>query len=124
MRLVIKETDTLCGEWTANYIAKKINSANPTKENPFVLGLPTGSSPLPVYKALVKLYESNKISFKNVVTFNMDEYVGLPPEHPQSYHAFMWDNFFSKIDIPSENVHILNGMATDLEKECTEYEKQ
>ena len=109
-------------QWAANYIAAKIHKANPTSEKPFVLGLPTGSSPLPTYKALIKLYESGVVSFENVVTFNMDEYIGLPREHPQSYHTFMWQNFFSHIDIKKENVHILNGMAEDPEAECKAYE--
>jgi len=110
-------------QWAANYIAAKINKANPTVENPFVLGLPTGSSPLLTYKALIKLYESGVISFKNVVTFNMDEYIGLSKDHPQSYHTFMWENFFNHIDIKKENAHILNGMAEDPEAECAAYEK-
>ena len=81
------------------YIAKRINDFNPTAKKPFVLGLPTGSTPLGTYNELIKLYEAGKVSFEHVVTFNMDEYVGLPEEHPQSYHRFMWDNFFSKINI-------------------------
>jgi len=109
-------------QWAANYIAAKINKANPTSEKPFVLGLPTGSSPLLTYKALIKLYESGVVSFENVITFNMDEYIGLPKDHPQSYYTFMWQNFFNHIDIKKENVHILNGMAEDPEAECRAYE--
>ena len=60
--------------------------------------------------------------FANVITFNMDEYVGLPEEHPESYHSFMWNNFFSHIDIKKENVNILNGNAKDLAAECENYE--
>lgn len=90
----------------------------------YVLGLPTGSTPLGTYAELIKLYEGGKVSFANVVTFNMDEYVGLPEDHPQSYHTFMWTNFFSKVDIRRENVNILNGNAPDLEKECREYEEK
>jgi glucosamine-6-phosphate deaminase len=67
-----------------------LNDFAPTAERPFILGLPTGSSPIPVYKHLIKLHREKGLSFKNVVTFNMDEYVGLPEEHPESYHAFMW----------------------------------
>jgi len=86
------------------------------------LGLPTGSSPLGAYKELTKLNEKGVVSFKNVVTFNMDEYVNLPKDHPESYHSFMWNNFFSHVDIPKENVNILNGNAPDLEAECASYE--
>lgn len=107
----------------AEYIIKRIKEANPTKENPFVLGLPTGSSPISNYKELIRRHKAGDISFKNVVTFNMDEYVGLPEDHPESYHYFMYENLFNHIDIPKENIHILNGNAPDLEKECEEYEK-
>ena len=123
MRLIIQPDANQMAQWAANYIAAKINKANPTPEKPFVLGLPTGSSPLLTYKALIKLYESGVVSFENVVTFNMDEYIGLPKEHPQSYHTFMWQNFFNHIDIKKENVHILNGMAEDPEAECKAYEE-
>jgi glucosamine-6-phosphate deaminase len=76
--------------------------------------LPTGSSPLPVYKELIAFYKDKSLSFEHVITFNMDEYVGLPHDHVQSYHFFMWSNFFSHIDIKPENAHILNGNAKDL----------
>jgi len=79
-----------------------------------VLGLPTGSSPLCTYRELISLYKEGYVSFEHVVTFNMDEYVGLPEEHPESYHSFMWNNFFSHVDIKKENVHILNGNAKKL----------
>lgn len=122
MRLIIQPDAKQMAQWAANYIAAKINKAKPTAEKPFKLGLPTGSSPLNTYKALIKLYESGAVSFENVITFNMDEYIGLPAEHPQSYHSFMWNNFFSHIDVKKENVHILNGMADDPEVECAAYE--
>ena len=124
MRLIIQpDANQMVFQWAANYIAAKINNAKPTSEKPFVLGLPTGSSPLLTYKALIKLNREGVVSFENVVTFNMDEYIGLPKDHPQSYHTFMWDNFFGHIDIKKENVHILNGMAEDLEAECMAYEE-
>ena len=94
-----------------------------TAERPFVLGLPTGSSPLGMYKALIEANKAGKVSFQNVVTFNMDEYIGLPEGHPESYHSFMWNNFFSHIDIKKEHVHILNGNAADPLKECADYEE-
>ncbi|MCQ2095232.1 MAG: glucosamine-6-phosphate deaminase [Bacteroidaceae bacterium] len=123
MRVIITKDYDQMSLWAANYVAQRIVEKNPTQENPFVLGCPTGSSPLGLYRNLIKLYESGRISFQNVVTFNMDEYVNLPVDHPQSYHSFMWNNFFSHIDIKKENVHILNGNATDLMKECEDYEK-
>ena len=123
MRVIIKNDFDDMSKWAADYVAKRINDYNPTPENPFVLGCPTGSSPLGLYKNLVNKYENGEISFKNVITFNMDEYVGLPEDHPESYHSFMWKNFFSHIDIKKENVHILNGNAPDLIAECDAYEK-
>ena len=123
MRLIIQPDSEQLSQWAANYVAAKINKANPTPDKPFKLGLPTGSSPLKTYAALIKLYETGVVSFENVITFNMDEYVGLPEEHPESYHSFMWNNFFQHVDIKKENVHILNGNAQDLQAECEAYEK-
>jgi len=124
MRIIIKKDSAEVGDWAATYIIDKINKANPTREKPFVLGLPTGSSPLPVYSELIRRHKAGGISFKNVITFNMDEYVGLPENHPESYHYFMFNNLFNHIDIPRENINILNGNAGDLEAECIEYEKR
>lgn len=123
MRLIIKDDYDACADWVANYMAKKIKDANPTEEKPFVLGLPTGSTPLGVYKKLIEFNKSGYISFKNVITFNMDEYVGLKEDNVQSYHYFMYTNFFNHIDIKKENIHILNGCAENLEEECQKYEE-
>jgi glucosamine-6-phosphate deaminase len=124
MRIIIKKNTEEVGDWAATYIIEQIKKARPTKDKPFVLGLPTGSSPLPVYKEFVKRYKAGEVSFKNVVTFNMDEYVGLPENHTESYRYFMFDNLFNHIDVPRENINILNGNAKDLEKECSDYEKR
>ena len=123
MRLIIKNNYTDCAKWTADYIAAKIIEAAPSAEKPFVLGLPTGSTPLGVYKRLIELNQKGIISFKNVITFNMDEYVGLEATHLQSYHYFMMENFFNKIDIKKENIHILDGMTDDPLGECKRYEE-
>ena len=120
MRLIIQKDYNSVSRWAANYISERINEK---KKNSFVLGLPTGSSPLGTYKELIDLHKKGSLSFAAVTTFNMDEYVGLPDDHPQSYHRFMWDNFFSHIDIDKNKVHILNGMAKDLTAECEAYEK-
>lgn len=122
MRLIIQENYDKLSKWAAEYVASRINAANPTPEKPFVLGCPTGSSPLGMYRALIELNREGKVSFANVVTFNMDEYCGLPQDHPESYHSFMWNNFFSHIDIPRDNVNILNGNAADIEAECRRFE--
>ncbi|POR35201.1 Glucosamine-6-phosphate isomerase [Tolypocladium paradoxum] len=122
MRLIIRDDAGAASTYVANYIADRIRVFNPTPENPFVLGLPTGSSPQGVYKILVQKFKAGEISFENVVTFNMDEYVGIPRDHPESYHSFMWKHFFSHVNIHPSNVHILNGNAPNLEAECVAYE--
>ena len=124
MRLIIEKNYTDVSRWAACYVASRINAACPTPEHPFVLGCPTGSSPLGMYRHLIELNKAGKVSFKNVVTFNMDEYCGLPRDHKESYYSFMWNNFFSHIDIPRENVNILNGNAADPEEECRKYEEK
>ena len=124
MRLIIEPDYATLSRWAACYVASRINAFKPTAERPFVLGCPTGSSPLGMYRNLIELYKEGKVSFRNVVTFNMDEYVGLSEDHPESYHSFMWNNFFSHIDIAKENVNILNGNAEDLKAECERFEKK
>lgn len=108
--------------YLAEYIIRKINEFGPTGSKPFVLGLPTGSSPEGVYARLIEGYKKGNVSFKNVVTFNMDEYLGLKPSNNQSYHYFMFNKFFNHIDIPRQNINILDGMAKDVEVECRRYE--
>jgi len=121
MRLIIHPDSQKASLWTAKYIADRINAFD--REKPFVLGLPTGSSPLGIYREFIKMHNEGKLSFKNVRTFNMDEYVGLPPDHPQSYHHFMMENLFNHIDIDQKNIHILNGIAKDPHEECKLYEQ-
>ncbi|CAD6188638.1 unnamed protein product [Caenorhabditis auriculariae] len=123
MKLIIKEKAEEVAEFAALYVMKKINSHKCGPGRFYVLGLPTGSTPLGMYKKLVEYYRNGRVSFKYVKTFNMDEYVGLPQNHPESYHSFMYNNFFSHIDIDPKNVHILNGNASDFDLECENYEK-
>jgi glucosamine-6-phosphate deaminase len=122
MRVIIQSNYDLVSKWVASYVARKIRDFQPTPEKPFVLGLPTGSSPLGTYKELVAMHKAGKVSFKNVVTFNMDEYIGIPEDHSESYHTFMKENLFKHIDIPKDNVNILDGNGKDLEKVCSDYE--
>jgi glucosamine-6-phosphate deaminase len=124
MRVIIEPDYKTASKWSANYIAKSIVEFQPTQAKPFVLGLPTGSSPLGTYAELISLNKKGVVSFKDIITFNMDEYVGLPREHPESYYSFMWNNFFSHIDIKKENANILDGNAEDLEAECARYEEK
>jgi glucosamine-6-phosphate deaminase len=123
MRLIIEENPQNVAGWAARYIVSSIKEKAARTDQPFVLGLPTGSTPLDTYADLLRIYRAGGVSFKNVVTFNMDEYVGLPEEHSQSYHSFMKNNFFRYIDIPQQNIHLLNGNASDLKVECDNYEK-
>ena len=88
MRVIIEPNYDKLSQWAADYVVSKINAAKPTAEKPFVLGLPTGSSPMGMYKAIVKAYQEGRVSFKHVVTFNMDEYVGLPEETPRKLSLF------------------------------------
>ena len=130
MRVLILKDSKSIGEWSAAYVAEKIRKFVPTPEKPnFVLGLPTGSSPLAMYKELIKLHKDGVVSFKNVVTFNMDEYVGLPKSHPESYWSFMHNNFFNHVDVPAENINILDGNPGDLSEgalkaECARFEEK
>ncbi|GEK15277.1 glucosamine-6-phosphate deaminase [Aliivibrio fischeri] len=122
MRLIPLNRAEQVGAWSAQHIVNRINAFNPTADRPFVLGLPTGGTPLYTYKKLIELHKAGEVSFKNVVTFNMDEYVGLPSDHPESYRTFMHENFFNHIDIQAENINLLNGNAEDHEAECQRYE--
>ncbi|MDR1837671.1 MAG: glucosamine-6-phosphate deaminase [Treponema sp.] len=120
MRLIIHQNPERACLWAAKYIASRILSV---QDKPFILGLPTGSSPLGIYRELIKMHKEGKLSFKNVRTFNMDEYIGLAASHPQSYHYFMMENLFKHIDIDPKHIHILNGMAENPEMECKLYEE-
>ncbi|OBA20773.1 glucosamine-6-phosphate isomerase [Metschnikowia bicuspidata var. bicuspidata NRRL YB-4993] len=108
----------------ARYIVDLINDFSPSADRPFVLGLPTGSSPEGIYSRLVEYYRSGRVSFKHVVTFNMDEYLGLYPTHPQLYLYFMYDKLFNHVDIQRENINILDGLAADPDQECLRYEEK
>ena len=124
MKLIILDTYDAVSEWSAKYIRKRIRDFNPGPGKLFTLGLPTGSTPLGTYKKLIQFHQEGSLSFKFVKTFNMDEYVNLPRDHPESYHSFMFNNFFKHIDINPENVHILDGNAPDLVKECEKFEEE
>jgi glucosamine-6-phosphate deaminase len=87
-----------------------------------VLGLATGSTPIPVYQGLIKRHREESLDFSSVSTFNLDEYLGIDPSHPASYHSFMRENFFSKINIPANQIHIPDGLTQDIERHCAEYE--
>lgn len=122
MRIIIHDSYEALSKWAAYYIARRIKDFNPTPERPFGLGVPAGNSPVGTFQQLVSLHQEGKVSFRNVVAFGLDEYVGIPEDHPQSHQSVLWNEFFSQIDIPAESVHLLNGNAPDPEGECEEFE--
>lgn len=119
MRLIL--TNINLGLWAAAYVKHKIDCH--LEKRPFVMGLPTGGTVLDLYANLRLFHTLGELSFKNVLTFNLDEYVGLAQSHPQSYHSYMRQNLFEQIDLPPKNAHLLNGNATDLNRECVDYER-
>ncbi len=86
------------------------------------LGLATGSTPLSLYRELVRMHKEEGLNFSRVTTFNLDEYVGLAPTHPSSYNYFMWRNFFDHVNIPEYRIHIPDGFAPDIPAFCKQYE--
>src|ERR1017187_7863747 len=115
MEIIIQRTAEAATNVAAQIIARLL------REKPeAVLGLATGSTPLLLYRKLITM----KLDWRKVTTFNLDEYIGLPPTHPQSYHSFMWKNLFQHVNITKKNVHIPDGLAKDIPKFCARYEKQ
>jgi len=123
MKVVIRNTAEAGSLWAAHYIARKTNEKAARTDKPFVLGLCTGSTPIATYNELIRMVKAGEVSFKNVISFNMDEYVGLPVDHPESYHSFMHRYLFDQIDEPAGNIHILDGNAPDPVAECAAYEE-
>lgn len=112
------------GLWAAAYIkqtAESFLSAHP--QEPFTLGLPTGGTVTDMYANLRLFYQTGALDFSPFITFNMDEYANLLPEHPQSYHSYMQRHLFSGVNIAAQNRHILDGMAQDPQAECSAYEE-
>lgn len=122
MRLVVCQTAQAVSTWAAHYVRQRIQTFAPTPDRPFVLGLPTGGTPKGMYQLLIEQYRQGNLSFQSVLTFNIDEYVGLPDNHPGSFQSYMDTHFFDHIDIPHENIHRLNGNRSDLQGECDRYE--
>ncbi len=121
MRLVV--TNKSVGLWAASYIKGTLQQFAPTPQKPFVLGLPTGSTVLDMYALLRAFVQERVISFQSVLTFNMDEYVGLPQDHPQSYHRYMHRNLFDAVNMPAQHIFIPDGQSADLAAACTRYEQ-
>ena len=115
-RIIVKSTDEL-GKAAADIFEAEIR-----KKPDLVLGLATGSTPLPLYKELIDRYKAGVLDFSKVRTVNLDEYVGLPPEHDQSYRYFMDENLFNHINIDKANTNVPNGISDDPAAECERYE--
>lgn len=124
MRIIFLDNPDEIAQWVSHYIVYKINMFNPTQNNPFVLGLPAGSTPIKTYKNLIKLYKNGKVNFKNVTIFMMDEYLGLSHDDPKSYYTFIHKNFLNHINISPKNINFLNGNTENFQNECKKYEKK
>jgi len=118
MRVVIVPDQQEMGRRAAAMIAEQMRA-----HAHFVLGLATGSSPLPLYRELIRMNQANELDFSGVITFNLDEYVGLPPTHEQSYRRFMDENLFNHIGIAKGFTHVPNGVAKNVNEECAAYER-
>ncbi len=117
MEIIILPDATTGGAYAARMIEKLVR--NKPKA---VLGLATGSTPIPVYQNLIQKHQEENLDFSQVTTFNLDEYLGLDPSHPASYHSFMREHLFSKLNIPQSQIHIPDGLAPDIEAHCAAYE--
>jgi glucosamine-6-phosphate deaminase len=115
MEIIIQPDQQAATEVAARIIARLLRDKPDA-----VLGLATGSTPLSLYQTLIAM----KLDWSRVTTFNLDEYIGLPREHPQSYHSFMWENLFQHVNIRKENVHIPDGNAADIPASCAAYEDE
>jgi len=118
MRVIIEKDYQAMSKRAAQLVADVVR-----KKPDAVLGLATGSTPIGLYKELIRMHREEGLDFSKVTTFNLDEYYGLAPDHPQSYHYFMHQELFDHINVPEENIHIPDGMAEDVEAFCAEYEK-
>ena len=119
MELIIQSDPETVSKLAACMIRKQV------EEKPdCVLGLATGSTPLPLYRELIRMHQEEGLDFSRVTTFNLDEYIGLAPEHPRSYSAFMHGNFFRHINLPAKQIHIPDGLTDDVEAFCADYENR
>src|SRR5262245_7078159 len=118
MEIIIKPTAAEAQQEAAKVLGRQIQ-----RKPGSVLGLATGSTPIPVYTALVQMHERRELDFSQIVTFNLDEYVGLAPDHPCSYREFMRQHLFSKVNIASKNIHFPDGLSKDIPAHCAEYEE-
>lgn len=117
MEVVIRNDAEEASRLAAGFIARAIR-----RKPDAVLGLATGSTPLGLYRELIRLHREEGLDFARVTTFNLDEYVGLSPDHPASYNTFMHENLFNHVNVPETQIHIPDGLAEDIPGHCTAYE--
>ena len=117
MRVVIKPTYEDLSSWAADYVVYRINKHRPTPKRPFVLGLPSGSTPLGMFNVLAKYYKEGKVSFENVIFFGTCEYVGVGAGDERGFQYALWDKFLKFVNVKKEHVHFLNGLTTNFSKE-------
>ncbi|MDR1123020.1 MAG: glucosamine-6-phosphate deaminase [Elusimicrobiota bacterium] len=120
MKLIITRGNV--GRLAAACVRDRINKFKPSAGRPFVIALPTGGTAVEMYKNLVAFYKAGELSFKNVVSFNLDEYVNFDPAHPESYHGFMRRNLFEHVDMQPQNINIPDGNAPSADAFCAAYE--
>ena len=119
MRVIIVENYDSMSRLAAKFVKEEL-----VRKPDLVLGLATGSTPLGLYKELIRMHKEEGLDFSKVTTFNLDEYVGLPKDHPESYHTFMWENLFKHININPSNIYIPDGTVEDIEAHCVWYEEK
>ena len=119
MEIIIQKDADTASRIAAQYVARVIQ-----KKPDAVLGLATGSTPVKLYRELIRMHQQEGLDFSRITTFNLDEYVGLKPDHPASYRRFMHENLFDHINIPPDNIHIPDGEADDIPTHCQQYEKK
>jgi glucosamine-6-phosphate deaminase len=118
MEIIIQPDSQQASQIAARIVARTV------REKPHaVLGLATGNTPLPLYRSLVRMHREQGLDFSGVTSFNLDEYVGLPPAHPSSFHSYMWAHLFSAINMPKERINIPDGLTTDIPAACRKYEQ-
>lgn len=122
MRVVIKKDYEELSRWAADYVVYRINKHKASPKHLFVLGLPSGSTPLGMFKYLAQYYKDGKVSFANVVFFGMGEYVGIGAGDERGFQYFLWDKFLKYVNIKKEHVYFLDGLTTNFAKECANYE--
>ena len=119
MRVIITKDYDAMSRRAAKFVRELVE-----KKPDAVIGFATGSTPIGLYKELIRMHKEDGLDFSKIVTFNLDEYIGLPKDHPESYHTFMWENLFKHINVNPSNVHIPDGTVPDVEAYCQWYEER